>query len=710
MKLIVRHQKTRAKLEHWAGDKCLVTSDHYFWSTGDELQRSLEGLHRSILFDILRQCPSLIPAVFAEQWAALRSDTQRSPGSQGPIDIEESLFRTSKIKDAFERLVTEQLDDQYCICLFVDGLDEFQGDPFEHRQLAESFSRWSARPNVKCLLSSRPYPEFHKPFPEETRLHLHRLNERDIYLFSLHMFERDSNIEPIRFFYKRLVYKVVQDSEGVFLWAVLVVRILLGSASYDSENILFQKMRSLPKELEKVYQTLLKSLEPLDRQRASKMLFLALSDTQLDLHMSTLAYSWLDVLEDPTFPFAKTCRKTIDELTDQCNSGEQQIAFLTRGLLEISPIQAHIKRKDPKPLTKGVRFLHRTVADFLKDGGVLTCESTFNLSDSIWRLSLAEIVVFEDANCDGELIFEIMFKLFDLGERPVQIDQPSHDFLKRLEAEMPVSPPPVSQHITSWHFHADFETFTGQTMSVPHFLLFKGHADYVLSQSLSRPRTASAVSDLNLLLVWVARDSPSSPDITQQLLSKGFHFRDKVKLYPAVAKDQVGDNEGFAITHSIGTVWIIFVAMLWSIIANSLSVETPEDLDMPLVEFVKEMLGSLAVFMDKGADPDVVISFRSTSVWDKVYYTSLVETIRAVRQIFPTLIDIQGLPWKRVLSGQDSTSRTLPSWARRIPGADSQIEMVQDLRGMVSPEHDLTPTYFCSREECISAELKFRVC
>ncbi|ROV92880.1 hypothetical protein VSDG_06370 [Cytospora chrysosperma] len=701
MELIVHHKRTRAELEHWAGDKCLVTSDHYFWSTGDEMQRSLEGLYRSILFDILRQCPNLIPAVFPEQWAALRSDNHRHPGSQGPIDIEKSLFRASKIKNALDRLVTEQLDDRYCICLFVDGLDEFEGDPLEHRQLAESFSKWSARPNVKCLLSSRPHPEFHQTFPEETRLHLHRLNERDIYTFSLHMFERDSKIGRMRSFYKRLVYKVVQNSEGVFLWAFLVVRILLGSAGFESERILGQTLSSLPKELGKLYQTLLESLDSFQRQRADKMLFLALSETQMSLPLSTLAYSWLDMLQDPMFPFADTCRRSVDQLTEQCDSVEQRIASLTKGLLEVGPSQKTWSNP-PELLSKGVRFLHRTVADYLRCGGVLTCESTFNLSDAYWRLRIAEIAALEELKLNDDSTFQYMLNMFIPFKSYAHVDEPSHDLLKR----------------------ADRETFTGQTMSLPHFLLSTGLSSYILAQAPSRPRTASAVSDLNLLLAWVVQSYVHSSDVTQQLLSQGFHFRDKVRLYFTSEQDEfVGHDDSALVPQGTGTVWIVFVAQLWVYIESVLVIYQDEPNAMwP----VKVMLERLAVFIDNGADPDVVISFKHRIDRETMFYTSLLGVVRAVRREFPTIIDLEGPPWKRVLSGEDSTSRKLPPWAERIPGSDSQIETLENLGGLTfTPLGEsryategalparvwaLKATYFCTREECVPADMKFRLC
>jgi predicted RND superfamily exporter protein len=59
MKFLVDHPRTREELNCWAADKQLVFAHFFFWQSGDTLQRSLEGLYRSILFETLKQCPDL---------------------------------------------------------------------------------------------------------------------------------------------------------------------------------------------------------------------------------------------------------------------------------------------------------------------------------------------------------------------------------------------------------------------------------------------------------------------------------------------------------------------------------------------------------------------------------------------------------------------------------------------------------------------------
>jgi hypothetical protein len=68
VKWICRHPKTQESLRLWAGKKELVIASHFFWCAGTDLQKSQQGLLRSLLFDVFRSAPELIPIVAAAQW------------------------------------------------------------------------------------------------------------------------------------------------------------------------------------------------------------------------------------------------------------------------------------------------------------------------------------------------------------------------------------------------------------------------------------------------------------------------------------------------------------------------------------------------------------------------------------------------------------------------------------------------------------------
>lgn len=66
MKYIQEDFRTKQALSVWAGQQELVTASFFFWNLGSALQKSQEGLLRSLLHDILDQRRHLIPFIFPE--------------------------------------------------------------------------------------------------------------------------------------------------------------------------------------------------------------------------------------------------------------------------------------------------------------------------------------------------------------------------------------------------------------------------------------------------------------------------------------------------------------------------------------------------------------------------------------------------------------------------------------------------------------------
>ena len=63
MKFLSHHKSATQALQRWTNGKDLITADLYFWHAGTELQKSQEGLLRSLLYGVLSQCPELIGEV-----------------------------------------------------------------------------------------------------------------------------------------------------------------------------------------------------------------------------------------------------------------------------------------------------------------------------------------------------------------------------------------------------------------------------------------------------------------------------------------------------------------------------------------------------------------------------------------------------------------------------------------------------------------------
>jgi hypothetical protein len=68
MKFLCDHPRTKQELCEWAGQKQVVMASFFFWITGNEIQKSQNGLFQSLLFEILRQCPSMIKTLCKSRW------------------------------------------------------------------------------------------------------------------------------------------------------------------------------------------------------------------------------------------------------------------------------------------------------------------------------------------------------------------------------------------------------------------------------------------------------------------------------------------------------------------------------------------------------------------------------------------------------------------------------------------------------------------
>jgi hypothetical protein len=186
MKLLLDHPRTREELKRWAGEKQLVFAHFFFWRSGDELQRSLEGLYRSILFETLKQCPDLIREVFPEAHNSFSKTRLEN-------SIDELFFRPGNFEKAFHILVSKSPNPGYRFCFFIDGLDEYGEDGvdrLDHERLAESLQIWAAKDDIKILASSRPHREFQDAFSDDLRIRLHQLTGPDISRFGRNMFKQ----------------------------------------------------------------------------------------------------------------------------------------------------------------------------------------------------------------------------------------------------------------------------------------------------------------------------------------------------------------------------------------------------------------------------------------------------------------------------------------------------------------------------------------
>ncbi|OJJ84829.1 uncharacterized protein ASPGLDRAFT_1517109 [Aspergillus glaucus CBS 516.65] len=360
MKFLGQSPRVQHELQRWTGDKRLIFAQFYFWGSGDKLQMSLEGLYRPLLFEVLRQCPGLIPWCFPGFWNNLVSGTALS--HQAP-------FRFEEIKAAFNRLMSEKVTSSHRICLFIDGLDEYEGDEVDHWRISHDLQSWTNSENVKLCISSRPHVPFLHSFATDMniQIQIHQLTQRDIRKFGLAMFGMDPNFDQVKQTYRYLVAEIERLSEGVFLWARLVVRSLLKGIGYRvTPEYLTKKLHTVPKELNELFDQMLGSVDPEDRVLSDKLFLIATIAQHPVLEQPLLKnaflYLWLEDPDDPKFPLNRPMHAYSDsDIDERIQDVTCLVDRLSRGLLEVT----HQQHQQDKYFAFEVRFTHRTAYDYI---------------------------------------------------------------------------------------------------------------------------------------------------------------------------------------------------------------------------------------------------------------------------------------------------------------------------------------------------------
>ena len=69
VRYMIQNPQTLLQLSLWSSQNKPILSTFYFWNSGTPLQRSQEGLLRSLLHRVLYVRQDLIPRVFPDEWA-----------------------------------------------------------------------------------------------------------------------------------------------------------------------------------------------------------------------------------------------------------------------------------------------------------------------------------------------------------------------------------------------------------------------------------------------------------------------------------------------------------------------------------------------------------------------------------------------------------------------------------------------------------------
>ena len=213
-----------------------VIAEYYFWHPGSRMQKSVEGMYRTILYQILQARPDLLEVACGSRPTGCYTDL-RSEG-----ELYNALTSLSR---AGQKLL-----------LFVDGLDECNDGTHE---LLDSLSRVIDLENLKICISSRPWQIFIDEYGAHPSLSLEEVNWIDLESYSVGQLRRYARNTPLYADFhpvlskdgNRFVHDLVSKAQGVFLWIFLVLRRLEPRMRFAQHlTSLFDTVLVFPRELE----------------------------------------------------------------------------------------------------------------------------------------------------------------------------------------------------------------------------------------------------------------------------------------------------------------------------------------------------------------------------------------------------------------------------------------------------------------------------
>ncbi|KAF5688065.1 heterokaryon incompatibility protein het-E-1 [Fusarium denticulatum] len=245
-------------LQQWAGDHKVTIATFHFWAIGSDIQASKEGLLRTLLVQLFCAHPEVIPLVASSRWESLclfNEDPRR--------------LSQDELEDMFRHAV-KHISSRAKLALFIDGLDEFDGDC----NALISLVQVCIASSMKVCISSRPWTEFENAFGDYPRLKMEDLTYDDITRYVVSKFEANSQFTRFQKLHPQfagdLSQSIADKASGVFLWVTIVVASLLaGMMAGDRVEDLENRLNLLPSEMDDLYGRIVESIDPLYREYAA---------------------------------------------------------------------------------------------------------------------------------------------------------------------------------------------------------------------------------------------------------------------------------------------------------------------------------------------------------------------------------------------------------------------------------------------------------
>lgn len=394
VKYVSADERTKKYLNIWCPG-CAIVS-HYFWLPGSSMQRNMEGLLYSLLYQLLESNSNAFMEV--------KSSTS------GPKSAYTD-WSNAELHSAFTRALDSYKNG---VCFFLDGIDEMKPEDGTKDGIPE-FLDWaiklSQRSKIKLCLASRPDPYILETrLSRYPRLRLQDLNYQDLMRYAKGRVKFPEEAVPAE--KKYLIQSLAYNAEGVFLWLILAIKSVNdGFRNDDGADILLERIKSLPPGVDSLYKGTWARWgadNPFEYRQTAALYF-----------KLVLAWKSLGPINSFDFTLATTCladkvlhavadpskRVSEDFMLQECREVQKKLKIYCIGLIEAMPVtqcdyigievdcswygHGYDRIRHAVDLTE-LDFIHRTASDFFTDTksgrDILAFDTSSDLSIECRRL------------------------------------------------------------------------------------------------------------------------------------------------------------------------------------------------------------------------------------------------------------------------------------------------------------------------------------
>ena len=378
---LVHNDRTYSKLREYKNCEWLTIYFFFDFRGGKGMNNNFEGLLRSLLVQLLDAMPEL------KEYAPSESSTH---------------WHEARLR---EYLLSVFDHSSKGLCLFIDGLDEYEGNLLQLLRFLTKLQTVgeNSRTPRKIYVSSRPEPVPSEFLEDTPSLSMSEENGRGIraYVQSI-MKDMPSKIAENPQ-WRALCDELVKRADGVFLWARFALdELIQGFCKGESIDELSDRLGSIPGELEGIYKRIIDRMEPQERNEALFMMQIACF-TPVSLYLQDFLVAMTFIMEkDPSIRkfigrselrmFSRRVRAKggglleIIEVKDVDDSDEDKMENAQDELNQDIDDNGIEGREEPSPIFE-VKLTHKTVKTFLDKCG--------------WQLLQPQMQILP---CDGNLL------------------------------------------------------------------------------------------------------------------------------------------------------------------------------------------------------------------------------------------------------------------------------------------------------------------